>query len=383
MFKLLKDGHCFSPENIGKKDILIVGDKIYKIDDFIHEEWLPNTQVYDCSGKLVCPGFIDQHVHITGGGGEEGPVSRIAELMIGDIISSGVSTLVGVLGVDAITRSIAGLLAKARALQAEGITTFIYTGSYEIPTATLTGKVISDIVLIDKVIGVGEIALADHRSSHPSGQMLKGLASEARIGGLLGGKAGVMHMHVGDGKAGLASLFKLVNESDFPIEMFVPTHLNRNKQLFQQAIEYAKGNGFIDLTAGETSEIGYSIPDALQMLLNQGINIEKITVSSDGNGSIPARNGGNTGVGRVSQLFDDIKECILGKKLSMEQILKTVTSNVAKVLKLYPQKGSLQTGSDADILVLDKNDLGIDKFFIKGEVFVDNRVITRKGRYES
>ena len=186
-----------------------------------------------------------------------GPVSRIPEIMFSEIIEAGITTVVGVLGFDSITRNIAGLLAKARALEAEGLTTYIYTGSYGSPTETLTGRVLTDIVLLDKVIGVGEVAIADYRSNHPSLEDLRTLASEANAGGMLGGKAGVMHIHLGDGKEGLDSLFRLLNESDFPIEMFVPTHINRNPALFEQGMELWRRGGNIDLTAGETAGTHY------------------------------------------------------------------------------------------------------------------------------
>ena len=382
MFKLLKGGHCFSPEDIGIKDILIVGNKIYKMEDDIPQEGILDLEVIDCNGKIICPGFIDQHVHITGGGGEEGPDSRIPEIMLGEILNAGVTTLVGVLGMDGITRNISGLLTKARALDFEGITTFIYTGSYGVPTATLTGKAISDIALIDKVIGIGEIAIADYRSSHPSGQMLKELASEARVGGLLGGKAGVLHIHVGDGKEGLTPLFELVEKSDFPIGMFVPTHLNRNKTLFEQALEYGRLGGYMDLTAGETSERGYSVPDAMEIILKSGINSDLVSISSDGNGSMPVNSQNPSGIGLVNQLFVDIRKCIFDKKIGVETILKAVTSNVAKILKIYPLKGALSPGSDADILVLNSRDLSIHQMLILGQTCIANGSLVKKGRYE-
>lgn len=382
MFKLLKNGHCFMPEDAGKKDILVAYGTICKISEQINAENLWDLEILDCEGKIVCPGFIDQHVHILGGGGEEGPESRIPELMLGDIISAGVSTLVGVLGVDDITRNIAGLLTKARAIEAEGPTTYIYTGSYGIPTATLTGKVVSDITLIDKIIGVGEVAISDYRSSHPDMQMLKSLAYEAKIGGLLGKKAGVVHIHVGDGKKGLTPLMDLLEDSEFPPEMFVPTHLNRNKKLFEQAVQYALKGGNIDLTAGESSETGYSIPDAMEILLSRGINMDRVTLSSDGNGSIPSNQGGGIGVGKIMRLFDDVKECILNRKMDIQTVLKTVTSNVAKILKLYPKKGLLSVESDADILVLDERDLSIESLLIKGTIYINGGKIVKKGKYE-
>lgn len=381
MFKLLKNGICYGPQYLGNKDILVVLNKIYKIAENISAENLPNVEIIDCTDKIVCPGFIDQHLHITGGGGEEGFVSRIPEIKLRDIISAGVTTVVGVLGFDSITRNIEGLLAKARGLEAEGLNTFIYTGSYEVPTATITGKVLKDITLIDKIIGVGEIAISDHRSSHPTLDMLKEIAYEARAGGLLSNKAGIVHIHVGDGKGGLQPLKELLENSDYPMDMFIPTHLNRNKSLFHQAIEFANTGGNIDLTAGQSSESGYSVPDAMEQLLREKVSIDRITVSSDGNGSIPS-NGTGALIGKVSQLFEDIRVCVLDRKIDLTSILKTVSENVAKRLKLFPQKGILAEGSDGDILVINRQDFTINSVFIVGEKFIDNGLVIKKGFYE-
>lgn len=376
MFTLLKNGYCFSPDYMGKKDILIVYDKIAAIADEIPPDKYGEVEVIDCRQCLVCPGIIDQHVHITGGGGEQGPVSRIPEIMFSEIIEAGITTVVGVLGFDSITRNIAGLLAKARALEAEGLTTYIYTGSYGSPTETLTGRVLTDIVLLDKVIGVGEVAIADYRSNHPSLEDLRTLASEANAGGMLGGKAGVMHIHLGDGKEGLDSLFRLLNESDFPIEMFVPTHINRNPALFEQGMELWRRGGNIDLTAGETA--GYSIGEAFTRLWENNIDLNRVTVSSDGNGS----SDNDAGINSINELFKDLVSCVLDKKMDFADIIRTVTINPAKVLKLYPQKGCLLPGSDADILVLKQKDLTIHRLIVKGQVAVKGRQAVIKGKFE-
>lgn len=376
MFTILKNGYCFSPDYMGKKDILIVYDKIAVIADEIPPDKYGEVEVIDCRQCLVCPGIIDQHVHITGGGGEQGPVSRIPEIMFSEIIEAGITTVVGVLGFDSITRNIAGLLAKARSLEAEGLTTYIYTGSYGSPTETLTGRVLTDIVLLDKVIGVGEVAIADYRSNHPSLEDLRTLASEANAGGMLGGKAGVMHIHLGDGKEGLDSLFRLLNESDFPIEMFVPTHINRNPALFEQGMELWRRGGNIDLTAGETA--GYSIGEAFTRLWENNIDLNRVTVSSDGNGS----SDNDAGINSINQLFKDLVSCVLDKKMDFADIIRTVTINPAKVLKLYPQKGCLLPGSDADILVLKQKDLTIHRLIVKGQVAVKGRQAVIKGKFE-
>lgn len=378
MFKLLKNVECYAPAYCGRKDILIVQGTIYRIEDSIDARYLPEMQVFDCSGRMAWPGLIDQHVHITGGGGEEGPASSVPELMLSDLLAAGVSTVVGVLGADGVTKTMQGLLTKARGLEEEGMNTYIYSGYYSIPAATLTGRVLTDIALIDKVIGAGEIAISDYRSSHPTVQVLKELSSEVMTGGMVGGKAGVLHMHVGDGKAGLKPLFELVESADFPMEMFVPTHLNRNRALFAQATQYNGRGGVIDLTAGERTGKAYSVPDALKILVESGANMGKVTVSSDGNGSMP----GSRSAATVKQLFLDIRDCIQSRGLPMETVIRTVTENVARVLKLYPSKGILEPLSDADILILHQDGLEIDKLFIGGELMADGGKPVKRGRYE-
>ena len=142
------------------------------------------------------------------------------------------------------------LLAKARALEIEGVSTFIYSGSYEIPVRTLTGSVRSDLIVIDKVVGAGEIAVSDHRSSQPTFDEVARLAAECRVGGMLGGKAGVLHLHLGDGKRRLEFLFRLVRETEIPVTQVVPTHINRNPELFEEGLDWVAAGGSVDVTVG-------------------------------------------------------------------------------------------------------------------------------------
>ena len=369
MFKLLKNVECYSPEYQGSKDILLAFDKIVEISSVITIDKLYHADIIECKGKIACPGFIDQHVHISGGGGEDGPKSIIGPIDVNELISSGVTTTVGLLGADSVSKSMEGLLMKARSLEAEGLTTFTYSGHYGIPTSTITGRIMTDVALIDKVIGAGEIAISDFRSSNPTQHELMNLAYEVLTGGRLGKKAGVIHFHVGNGKEGLGPLLKLVEESDYPVSMFVPTHLNRSKALFRQAVQYRGNGGNIDLTAGENTEAGISVPECLKQLLEDGTGLDRVTVSSDGNGSGAGASGKE--IGKVMSLFDDIKTSVQNYKLPLAEVLKTVTSNVAGVLKLYPQKGRLTAGSDADIMVLDKLSFNLDMLFVKGRLAVD------------
>lgn len=353
-----------SPDE-GKKDILIACDKICKI--------APNGEIgansliekfIDCDDLIAFPGLIDQHVHIIGGGGEDGFASRVPEIDVKDILSAGVTTVVGLLGADGYARSMVSLLAKAKALEQHGVTAYIYSGSYAVPPVTLTHSIVNDLILVDEVIGAGEIAISDHRSSQPSPEKLLELASQVHLGGMIGGKAGVVHLHVGDGKKGLYLLTQIVEQSDLPVEEFVPTHVNRNNRLFGQAVSYNKSGGNIDLTAGE--ENGISVPYAVSILIKECANLEKVTVSSDANGSIP---GG--GVGKIQTLYDDLKSCIINEKIKPEIVFRLASENVAKILKLYPKKGALNVGSDADILLIDKN-YNVGKLISMGKLLIDS-----------
>lgn len=379
MLRLLKSTELYSPEYCGKQDILIAFDKILQVSPCIEfpcpeGSTYPEIEVMECSSMLAFPGFIDQHVHITGGGGEQGPESMLGPLDAAELVKAGITTVVGILGHDGVGKSMNGLLMKARALETDGLTAYIYTGNYGVPPVTITGRVLTDIAIVDKVIGAGEIAISDHRSSYPSREELTRLAHEAVSGGMLGKKAGVVHLHVGDGKAGLGPLLDLLEATDFPLTMFVPTHLNRNRALFEQAVRYHDGGGIIDLTAGENTDAGISVPDCLGRLINTGKGLYNVTVSSDGNGSGAGASG--TEAGSVMSLFNDFRTAVKDHGLPLEQVLRTVTENVAKILKLYPAKGRIAAGSDADILLADKGSLMPKVLISRGKVlFEDGKVI--------
>lgn len=390
MLTLIKHGDVYTPDHLGYRDILLAGGKIISIKEDIKFpsgiNELVEINARDC---LVMPGFIDQHVHITGGGGEGGPVTRTPEIMLSELTTAGITTVVGLLGIDGITRSIAEVLAKARALEAEGITSYIYTGSYEIPTRTITGNVRLDLSLIDKVIGVGEIAISDHRSSHITYEALAGLAAEARVGGLLAGKAGVVHIHLGEGKRGLSLLFDIVKNSDIPITQFVPTHLNRLTGLCRQAVEYLKLGGNVDLTAGidpaDNSASSLEVFQALDLFIKEGADLRRVTASSDGNGSRPIFDAdGNLtmiSVGSVKLLWDDISRAVKKNIVPLSTAVSLITKNPAGVLRLLPRKGILAVGSDADLVLVDR-DLNIDMVFAGGRLMVDQGSPMVKGFFE-
>ncbi|RPJ02803.1 MAG: beta-aspartyl-peptidase, partial [Candidatus Aminicenantes bacterium] len=291
MITLIRGGEVFAPEPLGRKDVLIAGGVIEAVagPGSLTADGC-GAEVVDAAGLRVIPGLIDPHVHILGGGGEGGPATRSPEIRVEDIVASGVTTVIGCLGTDGITRHMTSLLAKARALDVEGVSTFIYSGSYEVPVQTLTGSVRSDLVLIDKVIGAGEIAVSDHRSSQPVFDEIARLAAECRVGGLLGGKAGVLHLHLGDGKRRLELLFRLIRETEIPVTQVIPTHVSRNAELFEQGLEWVAAGGSIDVTVGPEPAPGdpdVSFEDVIGAFARRGLPLTRMTASSDSNGSMP------------------------------------------------------------------------------------------------
>ena len=359
MITLIKNADVYAPSALGRQDILLAGERIVRIAANIELSGA-DVIVVDGSDLIAAPGFVDSLVHIIGGGGEGGFRTRTPELGFAETALAGVTTLVGVLGTDAVTRTLTNLLAKASALTEDGLSCYCHTGSYQIPVKTLFGSVQEDLILIDKFIGVGEVAIADHRSSQPTLNELKKLAAEARVGGMLAGKGGIVSVHVGDAPEGLSLIEKLVEESDIPISQFLPTHINRNRRLFVTALDYARHGGYIDFTTSTTPELlaqgEVKCSRGLKEALAAGVPVTQITFSSDANASLPRfdsdGNFAGLGVGRISSLLDEARDAVLGEGVALADALQVITANPARALKLS-QKGELAPGKDADIVLLD------------------------------
>jgi len=388
MITLIRDGQVFSPEPLGKKDVLVSGSKIIAITEPGHIKIDGvNVDVVDASKKIVIPGFIDSHAHLLGGGGEGGPATRAPEITVEDIISSGVTTVIGCLGTDGTTRHMESLLAKARGLEEEGITTYIFSGSYEIPVVTITGSIHSDLILIDKVIGAGEIAVSDHRSSQPTFDEFTRLAAQCRVGGMLSGKAGVLHCHLGDGPRRLDMLFRLIKETEIPPTQVIPTHSNRNHELLEEAVEFTQQGGYIDLTAGINPDPQehdvISVAAAIRLCLKKQAPLSHITISSDSNGSLPVfdKKGNLIGLTIASQksLMKNFRFLIQKDILSLEDAVKLFSTNPATFYKLN-QKGEIKVGKDADLVLLDKEYILTDSFAM-GRITMANGKIIAKGTF--
>ncbi len=376
--KLIKNGHVFSPQDLGQKDILIAGGKIVAIEDNISVDLPDLIETIDAKGMLVTPGFVDSLVHITGGGGEGGYATRTPEMNVQDAFDGGVTTVIGVLGTDAETRSLENLLAKSYGLEEQGLSVFCHTGSYHFPMVTVSGSVKRDIMLIEKFIGVGEVAIADHRSSQMTPQELARLTSEARVAGMLSGKSGIVSIHVGDEPAKLSKLLRVVEQTDIPISQFYPTHINRSMPLLCAGFELAKQGGFIDFTTSTTEQIieQGEVPaaQALAKALENGIDIKHITMSSDGNASLPIFD--NEGrlidlqVGEVKSLHQAMVGAVKIHQVPVELALTSITKSPADILALR-HKGQLSIDKDADLNFLDESTLAIKKVIAKGKLVIN------------
>lgn len=383
---LFKNAQVYTPENIGKKDVLLAGTKIVAIDDSIDMPANLNVTVIDATGLKLTPGLIDAHVHIAGAGGEGGPATRTPEMQLSHMIEAGVTTVIGCLGTDGITRNVESVLMKVKALRQEGVSAWMYTGAYQVPTPTITGEVGKDVACIDEVIGVGEVAISDHRSSFPSTEELIRLTEHARVGGMLGGKAGIVNIHMGDAKSPFTPLYKAVEISELKLTQFLPTHINRNDYIFEDAKEYGK-KGYIDITASSYPYFPqYEIKPskAIVELVKAGVPLEHITMTSDACGSLPDFDEkGNLiklEMGYPKSILTELTDTVLEEKMPLEQAIKVITSNVADILKLK-QKGRVEVGKDADVVLFN------DKFEIiymaaMGALFVSEGKALRKGSYE-
>ena len=113
--------------------------------------------------------------------------------------------------------------------------------------------------------------------------------------------------------------------------------------------------------------------------------ISHITFSSDGNGSMPNFNEKRELIGlkicNVNSLYKEVKKSILNKKIPIEIALSTITSNVAKILKLE-DKGEIEAGKTADFVIVNKESLDIEDVYAKGVQVVKNKIPIKKGMFE-
>ena len=376
---LIKNATVYAPQKLGVRDVLVAGGRIMTVDEGIVASF-PGLEVIDAKGMVLTPGWIDQHIHITGGGGEGGPKSRVPEVQLSQLVACGSTTVVGVSGTDSVTRPIEALLAKARALQSEGISAWIYTSNYALPPSLLTDSIRNDLFMIPEVVGV-KIAHSDHRSSFPTQQEMLRILSDVRVGGMIAGKPGVLHIHLGALPGAFAAFNELV-ERGIPIKHIRPTHCARTEALFKDALEFTRKGGVMDITSGGSC---FATPaQAIEMAVREKAVMDNITMSTDGNGSVPRFDAqGNMvglGTGAASANMTTICKMVTQDDMPLELVLPMVTRNVAHHLELTG-KGEVAAGKDAD-LCLFTPDMTLKHVIAKGKFLMRDGEIIVKGTFE-
>ncbi|HEX5081466.1 MAG TPA: amidohydrolase family protein [Blastocatellia bacterium] len=362
---LIENGFVYSPEPRGVQSVLLAGGRIEKIggiDRRALESAGLDIEVIDAGDCFVTPGIIDSHEHLLGGSGEEGFSSQTPEIFLREIAIAGVTTVVGCLGVDTTTKTMPGLLARAKALNEEGVTAFIWSGGYNVPPATITGSLRDDLLFIDEVIGAGEIAVSDYRATEPSAEELARLVSDVYVGGMLSGKSGVTHFHVGDHPRRLGPLRDLVDNYAVAPEWLYPTHVDRSRELLREAAAFTRLGAFVDIDMTEEN-----LPEQLRRFIDDNGDLSRLTLSSDAAISSPRA------------LHGQISACVAEHGFPLELVLPLWATNAARVLKL-DRKGRLERGCDADVLILRRETLEITHVFAMGKPLVSNRelVVTEK-----
>tara|TARA_R110002050_G_scaffold49886_6_gene115666 strand:- start:10124 stop:11257 length:1134 start_codon:yes stop_codon:yes gene_type:complete len=375
---LIKNANMYAPQALGQKDLLIGGGKILAIEDQIDSN--KAFTVWDAQGKTMTPGLVDQHIHIIGAGGKHGFSSMTPEISMTDLISCGSTTVVGLLGTDGSTRGIKTLYAKAKSLEMEGVTAYMYTGYFGLEPMHITSNVQDEMIFIDKVLGC-KIAISDVRSSYPTDLELLHLLRQVRVGGMIAKKKGILHIHLGALNSKIDTLLRIVKDHEFPIENISPTHMARTKDLIDQGIVFAKMGGMIDISTGGTN---YIEPyKAIQYALDQGAGIDYLTFSSDGNAGLDKKdaNGKLIGFKRASfQLNLEQAVKLIQDGLSTSDAFKIVSSNPAKNLGLS-QKGEIEIGRDADFCFFDES-FQLTEVFSGGKQMMDEGKVIAKNSFD-
>ena len=344
MFTLIHGGQVFTPEPRGRTDVLLSHEhvmKVGRVDRGALEALGVEVRYIDARGCVVVPGFIDPHEHLLGGSGEKGFATQTPEIALREIACAGITSVVGCLGVDTTMKTMAGLLAKAKALREERLNAYIWTGGYNVPPTSVMDSVREDIMFIDEVIGAGEVAIADERSLHPDMHELVKLVTDAHIGGMLAKKAGITHFHIGEGKQRLKLLRQMVEEFEVDPAWFYITHVERSEALMREGIRMAEQGSTCDLDTVEGE-----LHRWVSYWLDKGGDPCRLTISSDASISSPMK------------FSQEVRGLVRDHGMPLEQVLPLVTSNTADVLKLEI-KGRLAPGKAADVVVMTRDELEI------------------------
>ena len=361
MVIVIEHGEVFTPAPTGKADLLVIGDYIQKVGAIDRDALLKleiDVEFVDASDCFVVPGFIDPHEHLLGGSGEKGFSSQTPEMHFSEVVSAGVTSVVGCLGVDTTMKTMPGLLARAKGLKEEGLSACIWSGGYNVPPTTIMTSIRDDVLFIEEVIGAGEIAISDERSTDPTAHELARLTNDAYVGGMLSRKAGVTHFHVGNGDHRLLLLRQLLDDFKTPPESIYPTHIERSEELMDEAIELTRRGCFVDIDTANQD-----LQKWLTYYFDHDGDPNMLTLSSDASISSP------------SNILRQIRACVRNSHFELGQLLPLVTVNTARALKLN-DRGKLEPQMKADLIVLERDSLELKEVIARGRrLFKDGKPV--------
>ncbi|WOJ96318.1 amidohydrolase family protein [Congregibacter brevis] len=368
---LISGAECFDPNSRGQLDVLVAGGEVVAMVQ--PGSLTVDAERIDATGKLLVPGIVDALTHPCGGGGEGGFANRTAEMDVETFVRAGVTAPVGALGTDSIGRSLDVLYGNVMGMRGQGLNAYMLSGAYRVPAPSLTGDIARDIYLVAPVVGVGEVAIADHRGTQPTAQELRRLAAETQLGGILAGEGGTVLIHVGAGDSRLALLREAIEGSDLSPSVLYPTHVNRSTALLDEAADWALQGGFVDITVSTTPELiaagDITADQALRRLLEAGAPAERITLSSDAGGSLPVYVDGEL-EGLTAASPDSLPKLLMSLLADHPDLfqlaLAGMTRNPASALKLNTA-GEISVGGRADLLILDPAADKVDSLMSSGK----------------
>lgn len=378
--KLIRNARIYDRGQQSLSDILIVAGKIAAIEDKISLQGV-DCEEFDAGGRLVTPGLIDLHVHTIGGGGQTGFASLAPEVKVSSLVKCGTTTVVGTLGTDGFVKTLPQLYAKTMSLRANNISAYMLTGFYGLPTPTITDCIANDLIFVDPVIGC-KIAICDDRSSFPTELELLRIINQVRLGGFTSSKGGIMHIHLGALSDGMDLLMSIAKQYPSLISYISPTHTIRTETLFNQAIDFAKMGGMIDVSTGGTKFMEpYKV---IMYALERGAPMGSMTFSSDGNGGVrkvdPEKGIDTYSLAPLDGNLAQTVKLITDGGLSPAEAFKLTTENAAKTIKVKT-KGFVKVGYDADLCLFD-SDYKLTDVISQGEFMMRDAAVVRIGNFE-
>lgn len=367
MFILIENGELYDPQPRGRGSVLIANaliEKVGEVDRRALDALGVEYEAIDATGCVVVPGLLDPHEHLLGGSGEGSLALQSPMLFLHEIVPAGITSVVGTLGVDTTMKTISGLLARVKALAEEGLEAWMWTGGYNVPATTIMGSIRADLMFIDEVVGAGEVAISDERSLNQSAQELASQVRDTHIGGLLSGKAGVTHFHVGEEDTRLQPLRDIIEDYQVKPGWLYPTHVQRNARLLDEAIELAKAGAHVDFDT-----VAQDLAKWFRYYVDHGGPLERLTISSDADSGHPMI------------LFEQFRSLVLREGQPLERVLPIVTLNPARAVKLDNRKGTLEPGKDADVVVLDRDTLDVREVIARGNRLLRDGAMTKHEKF--